>query len=84
MQDEVYENAEMCDQSTKHGRAITHFCVARQQGVNKMLSRYTPSVLQYSKPPSQLMQTRLLALFYENALTLQEMVLPGVGGHYKF
>jgi hypothetical protein len=35
MQDEVYENVEMRDPSTTHGRAITHFCVARRQGVKK-------------------------------------------------
>jgi hypothetical protein len=34
VQDEVYENVEMRDPSTTHGRAITHFCVARRQGVN--------------------------------------------------
>ena len=31
--DVMQENAEMCDPSTMHGIAITHFCVARRQCV---------------------------------------------------
>jgi hypothetical protein len=40
VQDEVYENAEMCDPSTTHRRAITHFCVAQWQGVKIGLCEY--------------------------------------------
>jgi len=34
VQDVAYKNAEMRDPSTTHGTLITHFCVARRQGVN--------------------------------------------------
>ena len=33
MQDVALKNAEMRDPSTTHGTVITHFCVARRQGV---------------------------------------------------
>jgi len=33
VQDVALKNAEMRDPSTTHGTVITHFCVARRQGV---------------------------------------------------
>ena len=36
VQDSALKNAEMRDPSTTHGTVITHFCVARRQGVNRL------------------------------------------------
>jgi len=50
VQDVALKNVEMRDPSTTHGAVITHFCVARRQGVKnelpiKELRRYkTPSI----------------------------------------
>ena len=44
VQDVTLKNAEMHDPSTMHGTVITHFCVARRQGVKNNIKIYIKTV----------------------------------------